>query len=158
MIAFKKPDEVIFNRIDLIKAILNHTNTPKKEYKITIRNQYPCLCIGHNHYYVHRLLGELYYGDLSGYSIHHRNGIKTDNSRENLELITNSEHTTLHHTGNDFRTKEEMMRSVIAMANAKKRDDVSADEVKKLRADGFTYKELCEHFKCGNSVIKRCLH
>lgn len=39
MITFKKPDEVIFNRIDLIKAILNHTNTPKKEYKITIRNQ-----------------------------------------------------------------------------------------------------------------------
>lgn len=154
---FEEPDEVIFNKDDLAEAILNHTDTPKDKYRITIRNQYPCLCIGHNHYYIHRLLGEFYFGNLQRYSVHHKNGIKTDNTKENLIPMSNSEHTKLHHTGKDFRSEDGMMKSVMAMADAKRRDDVSPDEVKKFRSDGFTYKELCEHFKCGNSVIRRCI-
>jgi len=94
MIYYNKPDDVFFNRGDLSRAILNKTNKPKAEYKVSIRNQYPSICIGHNHYYIHRLLGELYFGDLTGYSIHHKNGEKNDNSKENLMKISNSEHKT----------------------------------------------------------------
>ena len=157
MISFSKPDEVLFNREDLKKAILMKTNKPKNVYKISIRNQYPCLYIGHKHYYVHRLLGELYFGDLTGSVIHHKNGEKTDNSKENLILMTNSEHTTLHHCGNDFRTEDGIRRSVNAMANSKRRNDINPIEVRKMREEGLTYKELCNYFKCGNSVIRKCL-
>lgn len=155
---FIKPDDVLFNCQDLEDAIKLHTDSPKEKYKITIRNLYPCLCIGHDHYYVHRLLGELYFGDITNCLIHHINGIKTDNSRENLQKITNSEHTSLHHRGNDFRSKDCVARCINAMANKRRRKDITSEEVKKLRDSGMTYKELKEYFNCGNSVIANRLN
>lgn len=155
---FIKPTNVFFNQIDLEMAICKITDKPKEEYKISIRNLYPCFCIGHKHYYVHRVLGEFYFGDLTGYAIHHINGEKTDNTKDNLRKITSTEHTKLHHLGKDFRTEIGMMKSVNGMADKRKRKDVKSEDVKELRKKGMTYKELAEHFKCGQSVIQNRLN
>lgn len=154
---FIKPTNVHFNKRDLEMAILSLTDKPKETYKISVRNSYPCLCIGHKHYYVHRVLGEFYFGNLDGYAIHHINGEKLDNTRKNLRKIVNAEHTKLHHTGNDFRSKDGMMKSVNAMAKKRKREDVKSEDVKRLREQGMTYKQLAEYFHCGQSVIKNRL-
>ena len=154
---FIKQDDVFFNTDDLEKAIKRNTNAPKDMYKVSVRNGYPCICIAHKHYRIHRLLGELYYGSLYGYSIHHIDGNKKNNTKENLQLISNSEHSILHQLGKDYRTQEGMMKSVMAMANAKRRSDIEPEEVRRLRDKGYTYRELCEYFSCGNSVISRCL-
>lgn len=151
---FIKPTDVYFDENDLEAAILTLTDKPKEAYKIFIRNSYPCFCIGHKHYYVHRVLGGFYFGDLDGYLIHHINGEKTDNTRENLQKISNSEHTRLHHTGRDFRSTQGVINGVNAMAEKRKRKDVKSEDVKALRAKGLTYKELAEHFHCGQSVIQ----
>ena len=155
---FVKSEDVLFDCKDLETAILTLTDKPKEEYKISIRNSYPCFCIGHKHYYVHRVLGELYFGDLTGYSVHHINGVKKDNTKANLQKITNAEHTKVHHLGKDFRSESGMTKSISAMANKRKRDDIKSEDVKKLRAQGMTYKELADHFKCGQSVIQSRLH
>lgn len=154
---FTKPKDVYFNSEDLERAILSLTDKPKETYKITVRNSYPCFCIGHKHYYVHRVLGEFYFGNLEGYAIHHINENKLDNTRENLQKIINSEHSKLHHTGKDFRSKDGMMKSVNAMAEKRKREDIKSEDVKRLREQGMTYKQLAEYFHCGQSVIKNRL-
>lgn len=45
----------------------------------------------------------------SGESLHHKNGVKTDNRLENLELLTQSQHVTLH---NMERTRDEQGRFI----------------------------------------------
>ncbi len=47
---------------------------------------------------VHRLLAEAYFGKdaLRGKIVHHKNGLKTDNRQENLELLTQSNHAEHH--------------------------------------------------------------
>ena len=46
---------------------------------------------------LHEAVWRFHFGDIPvGYVIHHRNGDKTDNRIENLQLMTNSEHRVWH--------------------------------------------------------------
>lgn len=53
---------------------------------------------GRKEIHVHVMVMEMHIGrPLSpGECVHHKNGIKTDNSLENLELMQHAEHSTLH--------------------------------------------------------------
>jgi anaerobic ribonucleoside-triphosphate reductase len=42
--------------------------------------------------YVHRIIASCYYGDLTGKSVHHINGNKTDNRPENLRVMDDADH------------------------------------------------------------------
>lgn len=55
-------------------------------------NGYSVVNLGRKTHFVHRLVCEAFYGDISdGYSVNHINGIKADNRAENLEIIKHSD-------------------------------------------------------------------
>lgn len=45
---------------------------------------------------VHRIVAETFLGDTKGKSVHHKNGIYTDNRVSNLEIMDENEHRGLH--------------------------------------------------------------
>jgi len=58
---------------------------------------------------VHRLLAVAEYGleETKNKVVHHKNGIRWDNRPENIELMTNSEHTKIHHEQDDLNVKSQ---------------------------------------------------
>jgi hypothetical protein len=77
--------------------------------------------------YEHRLVMEEYLGRrlADGEQVHHRNGQRSDNRIENLQLITASEHTRLH--------QDELRRSL---------GEAAYRRVKRRVARGLPYREV----------------
>lgn len=70
---------------------LNFYINPKGYYRI---RRYPK---EYRYKYMHRYVWELHNGPIPpGYAIHHKNGDKGDNTIENLELLSRSEHGKVH--------------------------------------------------------------
>ena len=66
---------------------------------------------GHYQKFLHRAIFEDFYGEIpEGYYVHHKNEDKTDNCILNLQLISASEHNTLHKKGKPLseETKKRM--------------------------------------------------
>lgn len=62
----------------------------------------------------HRYIYEKFVGPIpTGYLIHHKNGNPYDNRIENLEPISKTQHTILHHTGShrSEETKKKLRKS-----------------------------------------------
>lgn len=57
-----------------------------------IKRGYRRVSIDGKYVSVHRLVAAAFLGDIAGKEVHHKNGIKTDNRAENLEICTRTEH------------------------------------------------------------------
>ena len=85
-----KPDKTIF--VDGIERKIHIGNCGYERFKF--KNK-PIL--------VHRYIWEQLNGKIpDGYHIHHKDENKLNNSIDNLECISASEHAKLHHTGNKY--------------------------------------------------------
>lgn len=74
-------------------------NRPVRQPRISISPEgYETFRIGRKRIFVHRLIAEFTIGRplKRGEVVHHRNGIRTDNRPENLEVMTISEHMYIH--------------------------------------------------------------
>ena len=158
---FKNKCDCIVNYKDLEEAIINQVYIDNKKikdrYTITLWGGYPTICIAHTHYRIHYLLGKYYF---SGYdkqkSIHHKDLNKLNSLKDNLELVTNSEHIKLHKI---YRyVDEEYQKSYgVRMVDIIRRNDVTIENVRLLRDMGLTIKEIAEKLSCGINTVNRRL-
>ena len=84
--------------------------------------------------------------------VHHINGIKTDNSPQNLIMLTRKEHTILHHTGKKRSDETKYKQSVWAKTRLSDPSrhplfiPLDIDAIKKDRTEGMTVKEICNKY------------
>lgn len=154
---FENKCKAIFDKIDLETAIKNKCEQCNKKIKgsyiINLRGGYPSICIAHEHYRLHSLLGEIYYKNYE--IIHHKDGNKLNASKENLVPMTNSEHTKHHHII-DFVPEEYKKSFGKRMADKIRRSDVTEENVCEMRNQGFTILQISKKLNCGyNTVCRR---
>lgn len=89
-----------------------HVLVLKKGHPLADKNGY----VLEHRYIMCRHLGRILCSDEI---VHHKNGIKTDNRIENLEIMTNAEHTMIHHIG---KKRSIATRRKISEAKRKKVD------------------------------------
>lgn len=69
-----------------------------------------------------------------GEVVHHKDGCRTNNSPENLEIMTNGRHTTLHSTGRVCKSEtREKMRNKAKLRHIPKK--LSLEDVLNIRSD-----------------------
>lgn len=130
--------------------------TYKPPYRVTATKQgYARICIAHNHFRVHRLIGEHIYGDMGNNHIHHINGEKLDNRISNLILLSPSEHskeTKMH----EYVSEEHKKSFGNRMKNVIGRTDVTEDKVRELLEQGYSKIDISKILQCGvNTVFRR---
>lgn len=93
----------------------------------------------------HRMLWEHVHGPIQeGMQINHKNGIKTDNRLENLEVVTPSENTKhAYLTG---------LASALGEKNG--RAKLTADAVKEIRDSSLSVRELSEKYGVAMRTIR----
>ena len=162
---FQNKCECIVDYDILYKSIDNKCKSENcylhNEYRIILRNGYPSVCINRQRYYVHILIGEFIYGKIrKGYVIHHKDKNKLNAMPDNLELMTNLRHSKIHgkeRKGIDLRSKEGKQNSINAAAKARRRSDVTTENVEALRNKGLTISEIAKEFNCGINTVNRRL-
>jgi hypothetical protein len=98
--------------------------------------------------YVHRLMWAVYVGMPERHmQVNHMNGIKTDNRLANLELVTSAGNVQHAYDTGLMRTGAESSRAKLS--------DQDVREIRRLKAVGYTTRQLGATFNVSNTIISR---
>lgn len=121
-IEFNSPVEVLFDKVDLRKAILWYSDKPVARLKhVYLHGRYYAVSIYEQKIHIHRLL-MMYWlqRDLEpGEYVHHKNGNKFNNLKENLEVMAASIHQSITNKGRK-QTPEWIQKRISKTANVKR--------------------------------------
>lgn len=87
-----------------------------------------------------------------GYVVHHINGLKTDNSPQNLEMMSREEHTIFHHKGKKRSAETKKKLSTWAKerltnpSNHPRYLPLDIEAIKIDRASGLSIKQICQKY------------
>jgi hypothetical protein len=109
---------------------------------------------GYGYVFAHIVAYERYTGTTVPVEcvVHHINGTKTDNSPQNLVMMTRRDHTILHHTGQ--KRSKETKANLSAWAKARLSDPtrhpqylhLDIDAIKADRVSGLSVKQICQKY------------
>lgn len=146
-------EKLLYEAIDWKCQLLN--KYCHKKYKVYLCNGYPCISIGHEKIKIHQLLGEYLFGKIrNGYVIHHKDGNKLNNRKENLQYISNVLHAQIHHKGKEYTP------SIKAIKKARKtiyREEITKEKCEQLRKQGLTINQIAQKLNCCVNTINRRL-
>ena len=141
------------------KKCIEKGKKAKQSYRITMHNSYPTVCIAHDHVYVHNLIGESKYGEIpKGYVIHHNDCNKANNEIDNLILLSNQEHATVHgekRKGIDLRSHEQKWKCINAAIEKRYRKDVKKEDILLMRSKGISFEDIAKILHCGVNTARR---
>lgn len=90
----KRTTEYVRNNVDNGKRLIGLKPLKPKTKKNGYLEVSLTLPIGSKSFYVHRLIAETFIGTIPlNYAVNHKNGIKSDNNVNNLEIVTYSENS-----------------------------------------------------------------
>jgi ribosome-binding protein aMBF1 (putative translation factor) len=96
---------------------------------------------------VHRLIAYSFYGGDFSLTVNHKNGVKTDNRVENLEIVTISENRT-------HAVKTGLWTPARGSQNGKASiDEDVVKMIRELRSDGLTYDQIAEKVQSSHKVV-----
>ena len=153
----------IVDEDELRNAILWYQKKPTLRLKHIYKfGRYPAISIHDKKIHVHRLLAMYWSNSImnSSLSVHHKNGNRLDNRRANLEIMTNSLHSSLHNKG-----KKPSKKSIIATIEfnhkrkgtrmKRKRNDVTPEMVLSLKNKGLSFKQISKLYHIDWGCVKQ---
>jgi len=97
---------------------------------------------------VHRIIAKIFIENPNNYAVvNHKNGIKTDNSIENLEWVTSSENQT-HSYKTGLKVSKKGTEHGLSVLK-----EASVIEIKELIKAGISQKEIAKLFNVSKSAI-----
>lgn len=147
---------------ELEKAMLHFKTTPtiKSKRRIYMHGFYPAVTLNGKKIHVHRLL-KMYWSKRklkTSEHVDHINGNKLDARANNLRILSDKQHISMHNIGKKLSC---LTRSKISEANRKrkgiklkKRVDVCLVTLKKMLLKGCSINSIAKRFSCDWTTIR----
>ena len=153
----------IVDEDELRNAILWYQRKPTARLKhIYIYGRYPAVSIYDKKIHIHRLLAMYWTNTLikSNLSVHYKNGNRFDNRKENLEIMPNSAHNSLHNKGR--KPSQNTIMAIIKFNHKRKgtrmkrkRNDLTPEMVLSLKNKGLSFNQISKQYNIDWSCVKQ---
>jgi hypothetical protein len=151
----------IVDFLDLEKAIAWYSEKPVTRLKtIYLHGRYPAVSIYKEKIHVHRLLMMYWENRIipRNEQVHHKDENKLNALRNNLEIILEGKHQSLHNKGKSF---SEIHKRNISQANKKRKGmkmkkqiDIPLGDLKRLLEEGKSINFIAKKYSCDWSTVK----